>query len=73
MSESSAAAVKHNHYLVRDGDPKDAGQLRVDDVFRAGHLDFQVMIAGTKGSDLVEPAVDGLFADLGEIRPFDAA
>ena len=53
--------------------PKSAGQLRVEDVFRAGHLDFQVMVPRAQRADLVETAVDGFFADLPGIRPLDAA
>jgi hypothetical protein len=64
MPKAAAAAMKHHHHLVRDGNPKTACQFRVLDVFAAGHLDLQVVIAGAERADLIEAAVDGFVADL---------
>ncbi len=73
MAEAPAAAVEHDHHLVGDGDPEGAGQFRVEDVFRAGDLDFQVMVPRPQRSDLVEPPVDGFFTYFPGVRPLDAA
>ena len=49
------------------------GQLLVEDVFRPGHLDLQVVVSGTQGADLLVPPLHGLLADLGGVRARHAA
>ena len=73
MTEAPAPAVKHDHNLIGNGDPEDVGPAVVQDIFPAGHLDFEVMIPGPEGADLVEATVDRFFADLRRVGAFNTA
>src|SRR5205085_9078930 len=59
--------------LVGNGHAKGPGQIRIEDVLRAGDLDLQVVIARAERAELVAAAVDGPIADQSGVRPADAA
>src|SRR5438046_9960316 len=72
MSEAAAAAVKHHHDLVRNGDAEFFRELLVAHVLRPGHLHFQVMIAAAECADLVVAALNCALADFRCIGTRDA-
>ena len=58
MPETPASAMEHDHDLI--GKKAEGGrQILVIDVFFADPLNFQVMIAGTKRPNLIDPSFDG--------------
>ncbi len=65
--------MKHHHDLVGLGDPEGLRQPGIENVFRLHHLDFQVVVSGTEGPDLLESTLDGLLADLGSVGSPDAS
>src|SRR4030095_12860043 len=64
MSESAAAAVKHHHDLVWNGDPEFLRDLLGAHVPCPRDLHLQIMIAAAEGTDLVVAALDCTVADL---------
>ena len=73
MAEAAAAAVEHDHHLVGDTDAEGPGEMRVEDVFRPGHLDLQVMVARAQGADLLVAPLHRPVADLAAVGAGDAA
>src|SRR5215831_3938430 len=72
MSEAAAAAVKHHHDLVRNGDPEFLRELFVAHVLWPRDLHLQIMIPASEGTDLVIAALDCTVADLRCIGACDA-
>lgn len=73
MTEAAAAAVKHDHNLVGNGDAEGLGGCLVVDVFGSGHLNFAVMITPTQGADQIKTPLDGFVAAGRSIGALEAA
>src|SRR2546423_2923683 len=72
MSEAAAAAVKHHHDLVRNGDPEFCCELLVAHILWPRDLHLQIMIPTAEGTDLIVPALDCAVADFRCIGACDA-
>src|SRR5262249_46799478 len=71
--ETAAAAVKHHHHLVRNGDSKLFSELFIAHVLWSRDLHFKVMITTTQGPDLVVPSIDCALANFRGVRPGNVA
>src|SRR5512132_175791 len=72
MSEAAAAAVKHHHDLVWNGDAEFFRELLVARVLWPRDLDFQVMIAAAERADLVVAPLHCVLADFRCVGACDA-